>query len=179
MKQQIIIAAVAALSIFTSTGILAASQGILDSTSTGNVDVQLVIPDLVRISELADIDLGTYDGTTDGNLIGNTPACIFRNGAGNYSVTATVDGKASFILTSAGADTIAFAAYWNDELGNVDEAALTHGDALAAQSGTNTTATDCGGTNNANFKVQIAESAIEVKPKGTYEATVVLVITPI
>ncbi len=178
MKNKILIAAIAALGTF-SAGIFAASDGDVGTTSTGTTDITLVVPDLVRISDLSDIDLGTYSGM--GTETGNTDACIFRNGAGTYTVTATTDKGDFRISRGAGgtaAEDIDFDAYWNDESGTTGRAALTYNTALTTQSGANTAAIDCGGGTNANFSVEIAAADMQTKNPATYEATVTIVIAP-
>ena len=178
MKNRIIIAAIAVLGTFSS-GIFAASDGDVGTTSTGTTDIQLVVPDLVRISSLSDIDLGTYSGM--GTETGNTEACIFRNGAGTYSVTATTNKGAFRISRGAGgtaAEDIDFDAYWNDVTGTTGRAALTYNTALTTQSGTNTASITCGGGTNANFSVEIAAADMQTKNPATYSATVTIVIAP-
>lgn len=179
MKLKIIIAAVAALGVFSSTGVLAAADGDVGTTSTGTTDVQLIIPDLVRIYALSDIDLGTYSGM--GTEAGNTEACIFRNGAGTYSVTATTN-KGDFLLSSGSGGTAAedidFTAYWNDVTGTTGRAALTYNTALTTQSGTNTASITCAAGTNANFSVEIADTDMQTKVPNTYTATVTIVIAP-
>ncbi len=179
MKQKIIIALATILGTFTCAGAFAAADGDVGTTSTGTTDVQLVIPDLVRIYALSDIDLGTYSGM--GTEAGNTEACIFRNGAGTYSVTATTN-KGDFRLSSGSGGTasedIDFTAYWNDVTGTTGRAALTYNTALTTQSGTNTASITCAGGTNANFSVEIADTDMQTKVPNTYTATVTIVIAP-
>ena len=159
--------------------IYAASQGDVGTTSTGTLDVDLVVPDLVRVSGLADIDLGTYSGTGDES--GNDDVCVFRNGAGTYSVTVTTNKGDFRISRGAGgtaAEDIDFTAYWNDEDGTTGRAELTYNTALETQSGANTAAIDCGGGVNANFSLVISESDMQTKNPNTYSATVTIVIAP-
>ena len=42
-----------------SGSVSAVTQGTVGATSTGNVNVQVVVPSLIRITDLADIDLGS------------------------------------------------------------------------------------------------------------------------
>ena len=63
------------------------TDGTVGSTSTGYVAVQGVIPSLVQISGLTDIDLGTFDGSS--NMTDSASGiCVYSNTAGNtYQVT--------------------------------------------------------------------------------------------
>lgn len=179
MKPRILLILATVVGSFTGLSAYAATDGTLAATSTGTTDVDLIIPDLVRISGLSDIDLGTYSGT--GTETGDTEACIFRNGAGTYTVTATTD-KGDFRISSGAGGTAAqdidFDAYWNDVTTTTGRAALTYNTALTTQSGTNTTAINCGGGTNANFSLEIAAVDMQTKVPATYSATVTLVVAP-
>ncbi len=179
MKNSIKVLLLAATGSLFSTGALAASDGTLGTTSTGTTDISLIVPALVSITNLVDINLGTYAGT--GTETGNTDACIFRNGAGNYTVTATTN-KGDFRISSGSGGTasedIDFDAYWNDVSGTTGRAALTYNTALTTQTGANTAALNCGGSDNANFSVEIAEADMQTKVPNTYTATVTIVIAP-
>ncbi|MFL0810490.1 MAG: hypothetical protein K6L76_08755 [Agarilytica sp.] len=174
-------AAFLSLCAFLSNNAISATQGTTGTTSTGTLDVDLIIPDLVRITDLDDIDLGTYTGT--GTETGNDDMCVFRNGAGNYSVTVTTN-KGDFRISrgsgGTAAEDIDFSAYWNDATTTTGRAALTYNTALTTQTGAYTTDTDCdsGGSLNANFSVEIAESDMQTKNPNTYSATVTIVIAP-
>jgi hypothetical protein len=177
MKTLIKMAMVAAGLVIGSSAM--AADGSLGATSTGTLDVQLVVPSLVSISGITGIDLGTYSGT--GDQTGNDDLCIFRNGAVNYSVKATTN-KSAFVLSSGDggtpAENIAFTAYWNDVSGTTGRAELTYNTALTTQTGANTTAVNCGGTMNANFSVVVPEANIQTMVPATYQAEVTLVIAP-
>lgn len=179
MKQRILITLITIMGTFTCASAFAASDGDVGTTSTGTTDITLIVPDLVRISALSDIDLGTYSGM--GTETGDTEACIFRNGAGTYTVTATTN-KGDFLISSGAGGTAAedinFTAYWNDVTGTTGRAALTYSTALTTQSGTNTASITCAGGTNANFSVEIADTEMQTKVPNTYVATVTLVIAP-
>lgn len=178
---RIITIALAVLGLTMGSWVIAATaDGALGETSTGTVDVTMTVPDLVKISGLTTINLGTYTGT--GGKSGNTDACIYRNGAETYAVKATTD-KGAFRLSSGNGGTasedITFTAYWNDESGaGAGRAELTYNTGKTGQTGANTTAHDCGGAKNANFSIEIAEAAINTKAPATYQATVTILITP-
>ncbi|MCW9015528.1 MAG: hypothetical protein OQJ89_01045, partial [Kangiellaceae bacterium] len=56
-----------------SSSVMAATQGTLGTTSTGTLDITLDIDNLMRVSNLDDINLGTYAGA--GNLTGSDAFC--------------------------------------------------------------------------------------------------------
>lgn len=164
-----------------SSSVFSATQGTNATTSTGTLDVDLIIPDLVRITDLDNINLGTYSGS--GTETGDDDICVFRNGAGNYTVTVTTDKGAFRISRGSGgvaAEDIDFSAYWNDATSTTGRSALTYNTALTTQTGAYTADTDCsgGGSLNANFSVDIAESDMQTKNPNTYSATVTIVIAP-
>lgn len=56
--------------------------------TTGTVDVTLTIADIVHISGLAELAMGTYAGDSVDETTTDT-FCVFRNGTGNYNLTLT------------------------------------------------------------------------------------------
>ena len=98
----------------------AAGQGPIGNTSsTGTVEVDLVLGFLTRITGLDDLPLGVWSGT--GNLTANDNICIGRTGqgflSGAYRIRASGDGEpgdpAAFTLSN-GAQTLKYNAFFND-----------------------------------------------------------------
>lgn len=156
----------------------AAQQGTLGPTSTGSVNISLTIPALVQISGLTDIALGTVNGPFPAT--GSTPACIYSNNSGNYTVTVTGSGTGGAFTVSgpspATTSTIAYTATWTAGSGAAQS--LTAGTKLSGLSGANTTSTNCGGSTNATFAISFSSANIAAAPAGGYSGTATILISP-
>lgn len=146
------------------TAAMAESQGNAGVTSTGRVVISMTIPPLVKISGLTDINLGSYNGT--GNLAGTSAACVRRNSAGTYSVTATSIN--AFRL--AGPSSVPYTVTWGGR-------SLNHGEALLGRAIDAASLGGACGTNSA-AKVGVMALAADLKAAsaGAYEDTVTLVV---
>ncbi|MDC0359040.1 hypothetical protein OAO01_09510, partial [Oligoflexia bacterium] len=144
---------------------------------TGTADISVTIPDLIRITGMADIALGTYSGV--GDLNGNEDVCIYTNlAAGTYVVTATGDGAANAFTITDGSNTIAYNTYFNDQAGTTGEVQLTTGTQSAQQSGANTVSLTCGGGDTGNYHVEVLAANMSLVPSGAYSGTLTLVVEP-
>ena len=153
----------------------AATQGTLGATSTGTADITVTISEQYRISSLQDYTFGTYAGT--GDLTSNDDVCVYHNGDGLYTVTATGSGAANAFTVTNGSNTIAYGVAFNDQTGVVGQTALTTGNASATQSGANVTSSDCSsGGLSANLEVELLEAALQAAPAGAYTGTVTVVV---
>ena len=163
------------------TWVLAATQGSLGATSTGQVTVSITIPALVQISGLGNITLGS---TSSFPALGNTTACIYSNvasPAGSYYVTATSQNSSGTnFRVNTGTDFIVYSAYWNNSAMPTQTTALTSSTKTAQQTNGNTTSLDCsGGTApNANFNISFSASQVEGAKAATYTDQVTIVISP-
>ena len=169
-------------SLFTAAAIVltapawAATDGMFDATSSGSVDISLTIADKVKISNLSDIAL-TDDG--NGNFVGTSTACVYRNGSGAYSMTATGSGTASaFTIAEGGGGgaTLAYAVTYDDGGG---AEALTASVALGSLADANTTEDDCSTAgNNGTVSVNVASADASSAVAGAYVGTLTLVVAP-
>lgn len=167
-----------ALSLIAPISAMAASDGTLGTTSTGTSTISVTVPALIKITGVADLALGTWAGS--GAMTGNDDVCIYTNkAAGNYRVTATGSGGGGAFTITDGSNTIAYTAAWNDVSGTTGQAALTSGTALNGQTGANTSSQTCGGSQNANFYISIAEAALLAAPSGAYSGTLTMVVEPV
>jgi hypothetical protein len=165
------------LAVFTATS-FAATQGSVGTTSTGTFDISINIAPKVKISNLADVNFGTYSGS--GDTDNSQDICAYSN-TGGYQVTATGSGAANAFTITDGTDTIDYTLKWNDETGTSGNAALTTGTPLTGQS---SSAPDSGcnsGSNlSANVLVHIEEAELLASnPSATvYSGTVTLLVEP-
>ena len=165
----------------------AANQGPLGNTSsTGDIDVDLVLGLLTRISGLTDFPLGVWSGT--GPLTANDNICIGRTGSGffsgSYRIRASGDGEpgdpSAFTLTN-GASRIYYRAYFNDvPNAGGGRQQLIGGSTLTGQSGFGLfQAFNMFGClfNNANISIEVPESEL-AGGTGTYTGTLTLLLLP-
>lgn len=156
----------------------AASDGTIGGTSSGSLLVSLTVPQLVRISSLDDIDLGTFSGA--GDVTGRDDVCVWSTTRG-YRVTASGSGTAgAFQLTGASpTDVIPYQVQWADAAGETSGAALSTGAALNAQSAATSSPT-CGGGSalNASVIVVIAETDMTAATASAYSGTLSLLVEP-
>ncbi len=157
----------------SSASVMAATQGLLGTSSTGTIDINLDIDPLVMVSNLGDINLGTYSGA--GNLTGTDTFCVYRNGAGNYNITMNGSGAAdAYLLNDGGTNNLAYTVSFTNGSAN----AMTTLTPLAAQTGANTTSTNCGGTDNVSVGVTVANAALAAAPAGTYTGSLTIIVAP-
>lgn len=155
----------------------AATDGSVGATSTGTSTLTVIIPKLIRIRNVADLNFGTYTGT--GDLNQNDDVNISTNygtAARTYRVTATGSGAASAFTVTDGTSTIAYNVYWNDATGTSGEVALTSGTPLTAQTGAVKPLSTA--TNNANFHGEFLEANLQAVDAATYTGTLTMVVTP-
>jgi hypothetical protein len=166
------------LSAFVFSPYAKAADGTLGSTSTGVSTVTVTVPDLIKISSVADISFGTYAGS--GDLNANDDVCVYTNKTGGaYRVTGTGSGAAGAFTLASGGNTLSYAVFFNDQSGTTGEQSLTAGTPLGSQSGANTSSLTCGGSNDANFHVRIVEANLLAVPSGAYTGTLSLLVEPI
>jgi len=157
---------------------MAADQGAIDATSEGSLEVTLELPELVRISDLDDIDLGTFAGAA---LDGTDDVCVWSTTRA-YSITATGDGGGgSFTLTgnNPSGDTLDYAVEWAENAGQTSGITLTSGTSLDNRT-TNATSTDCNGgnDNNATVIVAVADDDLAAVTADSYSGTLTLLVAP-
>ena len=163
---------------FEKDKVFAASDGSLDTTSTGDTFITLSIANLVRISGVADLNFGTYSGS--GDISRDDDVCIWTNhSAGNYKVLAQGDGDShAFTVKTLGEETIAYSVRWNNSTRTTGNSQLTADQLSDDFSGASTTSSTCGGGSTANFQVLFAQDdLLSVRP-GTYTGVLKFIISP-
>ena len=166
--------AVLVSAIVTSGTVFAATQGTVGGTSTGDLDITVTVNDAVRISNLTDI-VATFDGTND--VVETSAACVYRNGTGNYQITASGDGAGSaFTITDGVAAPIPYTVTYDDGSG---ASAMTSTVALTGQTGGDGTSPVCTGTgNNGTIEVTVTAASLLGAPASTYAGTLTLTVAP-
>lgn len=153
--------------------ILAATQGNEGATSIGSLNLIVGVGDKVRISGLSDIS-GTFNGTND--IVGNSAACIYRNGTGNYSIRAEGSGQNGSFVIASGSTTVPYQVSFNDGSGLV---AMSSGVDLIGRTGADRFSPSCATNGNtASVAVTIAATDLAQVPGANYSGTLTLVVAP-
>jgi len=160
----------------------AVTQGTTGATSTGTVDVQMIVLEEVKVSNLADIDLGTFtpNGT---NETSNQAFCIYYGNSANVDLTLSSANTAGpgFQLANAG-NFIAYTA----EIDNDPTAGITyvaHTEAATVQYGIATTGAndDCvtATFDTTDIRLTVADAGTPLAvPNATYTDTITLLVAP-
>jgi spore coat protein U-like protein len=158
--------------------------GTLPNTQ-GSLDVQLVIADIVHISGLDSIDLGTYSG--DGQPMSNSSSpesfCVFRNGDGDYELTlqsanATLGGVHQ--LSNGAGGLIPYALDFTDTAGTLTDL-LSSATANTRTAGAIAGTPDCDANANNNAELTVTVDAVDLgaADPGTYNDTITITVTAI
>ncbi|MEX2468204.1 MAG: hypothetical protein WD396_00475 [Pseudohongiellaceae bacterium] len=157
---------------------LAADDGDLGATSTGEINVDLEVTDSVEISALNDIDFGTYGGGDTGNINAGDGFCVYVNGGDGYTITPTSSNGSFSLSGSSFGDEIDYAVKLVGAATGADAA-----DAVSYNSASETfqgnVARDCGSADNAALDVSIEEDEIRAAATDTYSDTLILLVNPI
>ncbi len=168
------LAVAAALSM--PAAVRSATQGSLGPTSTGTLNINVAIPNHVRISQLDDINLGTWDGVTD-PLAGFDDLCVYSSTRA-YKLTASGSGAASaFTVSDGGTNTIAYSVTWRDE-NNVSQALTTGVQVSNIPANHNSVTCNGGGNNNARVTVSMTAANLGAAVAGTYTGVLTLTVAP-
>lgn len=173
------------LSLILAPAALAQTQGNLGATSTGQIDLDLQVTDSVEISRLANIDFGSYGGTSTGDLGSSEAYCVYVNGGDDYAITPTSsNGAASddsdkfHLLGDTDADEIMYTVkFVGAATGASAQAVTTYNTASATFQGS--TSRTCGNADNAQLHIDIAESELQEASTDTYQDTLILLVNPV
>lgn len=146
------------------------------SRRRGNVTISVTIPPVIRVSDINDLVLGTFDGIS--NMAGSDTVCVYMNGGTLYSITASGSGAGSAFSIANGSSIVPYAVTWQDTLGT---AALASGVQAANRGNAFTADTSCNGGagNNATVTVtlQAADLLTAMQP-GLYSGVLTLMVAP-
>lgn len=169
VQASIVTAALVALSV----PVWAANQGSLGATSTGDLTISMTTEDQIQISNLEDIALAD---SGSGDFSGTSPACIYRNGTGAYTLTASGSGVANaFTISDGGANNLAYDITYDDGTGAQTLAAAT---ALVGRTNADTASKTCASGNNGTISINVAAASVLAVPAGTYTGSLTLTVSP-
>lgn len=154
---------------------------------TGDKDIQtnlisrITVPPLVRISNIADINLGTYDGVA-ATMSYNESYCVYTN-TGDYTITpSSTPGSSptSYALT-AGSNQIEYSLRISDTANAATGPPLANGETSGVLTASQTMpfSLTCDDAYNASVYIEISGSELQSKPSGTYSGTLTLQVAPI
>ena len=128
--------------------------------------------EMIQISDLNDIPLGTFDGVND--LIASDDICVYRNNAAaTYTVTAS--GSSGNFEVDNGIDVIPYQVEYDDSSGFVT---LTDSTPIAAANA-DSSLLDCGGTPVATVRITTLATDMSSASPGLYTDTLTLTVAPI
>lgn len=157
-----------------------ARDGQLGTTSTGYVEISLTIPELIKIANTHDIDLGSYTG--EGPMKGNEDLCIYSNVSGGYKVSISDNGPKSggtFMLhnTKKGQKNLSFHVSWNNTSGVSGSSEVLNNKQLSFGKVRRVNCYE--NKNNANISVDIPKKSLENAPPGLYKTRLAILIEPL
>lgn len=143
-----------------------AAEGDLAASSSADILIQADINDLVRISRLDDLNLGSFDGSND--LSANDDFCVYRNGLANYDITVTA-AEGSFVLVDD-SNTLAYSL-------TIAGSPVSHAIALSLDNA-DTDSVSCNDSDNVNVAISIDSNDLQSVPAGAYTGTLTLTVAP-
>ncbi len=155
-----------------SSGSFAATDGTVGFTSTGDLDIELVVADEVRISGMSDLTLN-FSGTDE---TATSDACIYRNSGTAYQITGTGDGAGNAFELTDGTNIVPFAVTIDDG----DTSVSMPAGSAVTRTNADQLDTDCF-TNGPNAQISVTVTAANALalPAASYLGTLTLLVAPI
>lgn len=157
-----------------------ATQGTSGATSTGTFGVSLTVASNVKVSNLTDVDFGTYAGA---DITENSTFCAYFSQPGKVNLTLDSTATPGTFQVSDGVtptpDVIPYTIELTDKLNNVTP--VVAGTAInGVDTGNNTADDDCvtAGADNEKLAFSILNTDMTGKPNGTYTDTVSVIASP-
>jgi hypothetical protein len=178
LRNSIVLPGAALLGLAMSSAAFSASQGSLNTTSTGTADVSLTINDSVMITGMSDVTFPAYGANNTGDINIGDAFCVYRNGQDGYNIIATNPNGSEFSITSvATGDTVQYTLALDESADASSASELGYNTALSFTSGSDEI--DCGDETssvNTAFDIRIAEQEIRDATSGTYTGTLQLLL---
>ena len=159
---------------------MAANQGVTGPTSSGDLVVSLIVDNKLKVSNLDDTSLGTFNGA---NLTATEDICVFYNQTAPYQITFDSNDNPGTFELSDGVNNIAYSMTYDDGVNGA--AAVVAGTPITARNSQgNDTATgaddDCVtlGLDNGQIAFTALATDITGNPNGTYSETLDITVAP-
>ena len=158
--------------------VLAASDGTLGATSTGSSNISLTVAAAVKISGVNDITLNASGVGGGPTLEGSDAVCIYSSVGSNhsYKITATSNSTSFKVMDSANTSSIPYTVGFVPGINPTAWDTLTYGTPTNSFSGSGSQ--NCGGANNATFRVTFSSSDLAAASSGTYTSVLNLLVEP-
>ncbi len=156
---------------------LAASDGTLGATSTGQSDITLVKGHGIRISDVDDVNFGT---TTTNPADQYEDICIYST-SGDYTVTATSAnglGNQFRLLGQTGFEYIVYDIEWTSNTSATAGDNLNNGVVSNIFNGANSVLEDCNGIPTARLIVDIMNGSFNAASQDTYADVLTITVEP-
>jgi hypothetical protein len=152
----------------------AATDGGAGASSVGSAEINLSIPELIKISNLEDIDFGTYSGSGDLTYSGSfTVAGNDTDASATYRITGLGTGSGDSFNLSNGYHELAYSVAFEDASGSVE---LISTQTVGGRTGIHSR---LGATSrNATYSVQLSEDTLRTASSGNYFGSLTLMVEP-
>lgn len=149
-----------------------------EQLSTGNnvtntLTTSIIIPDLMRVSDISDIDLGIWNGRSD--MKGRTAVCIYKNVAGSYSATLTGSGDAGAFTLTNGHKEIPYTVRYADD--HNEFKSVNKGITLTGLGGSSQLL-NCNNGKNGNLEIVISSRTLAAFTPDRYLGVLTLLVSP-
>lgn len=152
--------------------------GGLPISTGGDLNVTLTIADIIHISGLADIALGTYAGDSVDEA-GSDTFCVFRNGTGNYEVTldSLNTSGADFRLYDGVANYIGYTVDYTDSAGAIAGATSGQLETPRTAGADNTDPVCAVNGDNVTLAVTVPAANMDTAVPGSYTDTIIVTVS--
>jgi hypothetical protein len=183
LKRGLAIGALAA-SAWTGSGLVnAATQGAVGNSSTGTVDVSILVPNLVLVNNLDDVSLTYAPG--GGDVVTSESFCIWATPGTLYTLSvssASPTGTATFEALGGGGSSVNYTVDFDDQIAGATWESVVEGALLdnagAGYAGANGATPGCV-SDNARLRISAAESGnLDSADADVYVDTLTLLVEP-
>jgi hypothetical protein len=182
-QRNLLSSAVAAGLLFGASMAGAATQGSVGATSTGSVDLSILVPDLVLVNDLDDIVINYARGAGDVTAV--EPFCVWGSPGMLYNITFdSLNPAATTVFTAvSGTDTVEYTVDFDDWTVGTSFSPVSQGVTLDnAGDGyiaANNEVPGCT-TDNAALRINAVETGNLIDaPAGAYTDTLTVVVAPL
>lgn len=189
-------AAMVALSASSAFAQSAGNGALSETASVATVNVTTIIPKMVRISGLEDINLNVTAAsvaTGSGAQDVGQRFCVYSNDTSNGLYKLTVDGQAGaelnsgeakYAITGPEGTTLSFALWTSDQASNVyvrgtNAPGVAREFRTTAGGQTRPTTLNCNGNDNASMNVRFSNARILAALAGSYTGTLTFTVAPL
>ena len=158
----------------------AATDGTLGVSSTGRSNITITVQRELRVNNLNDIPLGTFDAAT-APLLGSDTLCVYDNGLSGYQVTlSSGNGTGQFEMRN-GPSVVTYAVEFDDSGTGANYVTATEGAPITGRTNASTSNDGCVtlGADNARIRIRVNASDVSgSSTNGLHTDTLSVVVAP-